>query len=45
VVDGAGADGNLLQNAADAIAAVPRAEGEGGRISLRLEAVAGKAGR
>jgi two-component system nitrogen regulation sensor histidine kinase NtrY len=30
---------NLLQNAADAVAAVPRAEGEGARISLRLEAV------
>ncbi|WP_237215204.1 sensor histidine kinase NtrY-like [Falsiroseomonas oryziterrae] len=30
---------NLLQNAADAVAARPRAEAESGRISLRLEAV------
>jgi two-component system nitrogen regulation sensor histidine kinase NtrY len=28
---------NLLQNAADAVAARPRPEGEGGRIGLRLE--------
>jgi two-component system nitrogen regulation sensor histidine kinase NtrY len=28
---------NLLQNAADAVAARPRAEGEGGRIGLRIE--------
>ncbi|MGG5808446.1 ATP-binding protein [Falsiroseomonas sp. CW058] len=31
---------NLLQNAADACAAVPRAEGEQGRIALRLEPAA-----
>jgi two-component system nitrogen regulation sensor histidine kinase NtrY len=30
---------NLLQNAADAVNAVPRAEGEGGHIALRLEQV------
>jgi two-component system nitrogen regulation sensor histidine kinase NtrY len=30
---------NLLQNAADAVAAVPRGEGEVGHISLRLEEV------
>ena len=30
---------NLLQNAADAVAARPRPEGEGGRIAIRLEAV------
>ena len=28
---------NLLQNAADAVAAVPRAPGEGGHIAIRLE--------